>query len=383
LTAEIDGRRVDLHIAQFRLYRERLARDLAVFLREGKPLDARGYALEWYLFVPAVLPLGIPLITLGGALPGALGFGLAAGCYGIVQKEKWPLGVRLAAALGLAGLGYLALAAVVVGGLFLHANPNLPDQQPAQIQENRPAEVPPGGLEGPGRPAWVRREPGSPVTIPDLLGYWAFDEADGERVTDGSGNGLEGLIHGGRHIPGIRGNALLLNGSSDYFEYGVSPRLNFPAHGAFTFAGWFRSTGRGGCILSQRHNNEGGPVIDLEVKASGALAALVRQDGGEQGVPAHITGDPVNDGQWHHFALTRNSGDRIELFLDGVSQGQAVVANAGGSITTDLRALGSERYWVMHRQSQFGIPYFAGAVDEFCIFQRALTQAEINELAGK
>jgi hypothetical protein len=135
-------------------------------------------------------------------------------------------------------------------------------------------------------------------------------------------------------------------------------------------------------VLLAKHN-EGGPVIDVEMKESGALDALVREDAAEQGLPARLAGGLVNDRQWHHFALTRNAAGRVELFLDGVSQGQAAAANSGGSITTDLRDLGCERYWVMHRQSKFGLPYFAGAVDEFCVFKRNLSQAEIDHLAGK
>jgi hypothetical protein len=60
----------------------------------------------------------------------------------------------------------------------------------------------------------------------------------------------------------------------------------------------------------------------------------------------------------------RNAGNRIELFQDGVSLGQGTGAQAGGAITTDLRALGSERYWVVHGPAH-GPAYLPGAVDEF------------------
>jgi Concanavalin A-like lectin/glucanases superfamily len=162
----------------------------------------------------------------------------------------------------------------------------------------------------------------------------------------------------------------------------ASPRLNFTASHPFTFAGWFRCLNQAGCIVSLRKNNEEGAVIDIEIDRSGRIAALVREDHGERGMPAQITGGRANDGQWHHFALTRNAGNLIELFLDGTSQGRATGANAGGPITTDLRALGSERYWVLHHQSNYGVPYLAGAVDEFCVFDRELSKAEIEDLAG-
>ena len=54
--------------------------------------------------------------------------------------------------------------------------------------------------------------------------------------------------------------------------------------------------------------------------------------------------------------------------------------NSGGSITTNLRALGSERRWVLDNVKEYGSPWFQGGIDEVCIFNRALTAAEIKSL---
>lgn len=37
----------------------------------------------------------IPIITVGGVLPGAIGFGGAAGCYSIARNRKYSVGIRL------------------------------------------------------------------------------------------------------------------------------------------------------------------------------------------------------------------------------------------------------------------------------------------------
>jgi hypothetical protein len=44
----------------------------------------RDYSLPWYFYLVSAQPLGIPIVTLGGAIPAVLGVGLAAGCLGIV-----------------------------------------------------------------------------------------------------------------------------------------------------------------------------------------------------------------------------------------------------------------------------------------------------------
>ena len=56
-----------------------------------------------------------------------------------------------------------------------------------------------------------------------------------------------------------------------------------------------------------------------------------------------------------------------------------------GAITTDLRALGSERYWVKQgRKGGDGASaYLEGSIDEVCVFDRVLTTEEVRTIAGQ
>jgi WD40 repeat protein len=103
----LGGRIVEFAVTSWGVYQERLARDLCRFLKgERPPLKAGEYTVPRYLFALAVLPMGIPILTRGGALWGALGFGLAAACVGIARREQWPMPVRLLLSLLLTLLGY-------------------------------------------------------------------------------------------------------------------------------------------------------------------------------------------------------------------------------------------------------------------------------------
>jgi DNA-binding beta-propeller fold protein YncE len=166
LAVEIEGRLVDLAVTSFMLYRERLARDLAEFLQgERRTLDPERYRLPWYLFAPAVLPVGIPMLTLGGAIPGAIGFGLAGVCFGIAQRDRWNVGVRLTAIISLVVAGYLGF------GIFLLAvrSNQGPSQSAVKPGPNppRPPEVPPPGKDD-GNPPIKKEDP--PTKIPDAEG---------------------------------------------------------------------------------------------------------------------------------------------------------------------------------------------------------------------
>jgi hypothetical protein len=233
------------------------------------------------------------------------------------------------------------------------------------------------GPPPPGRP--VHGTPPPVTQFPGLLGYWRFDEGQGTRAADSSGNGLHATVVNGRWVEGVRGKALHLSGPGSYLDYGDSPRLSFAAGAPFTLSLWARTGRARGTLLSQRHNARGGPVIDILLDA-GRVTAQVRQDGTDLAAPVTLNGGTAGDGAWHHVALTRD-GETLELFLDGVSQGRNRGELSGGAITTNWRALGSERYWTAN--GSFGDPSFEGSLDEFCAFGRTLRADEVRALAGR
>lgn len=243
--------------------------------------------------------------------------------------------------------------------------------------EPQPGPRPPAPNEG--KPFGMRGDPPAATEVAGLLGYWSFDEGKGNRAADGSNKGNDGTVRGS-WVRGVRGHALWCKEKGDSFDYGDSPQFNFKARAAFTFAGWLQTRERSGVIVAQRNSKDGSPVIDISVK-DGKLSFLVRQDGNEFGFPAEVNGGAIDDGEWHHFAAMRSTSGAITLYLDGENQGSASSPQSGGAITTDWRAVGVEKYWVNVRSA--GQPYFNGCVDEFCIFNRALTRQDVRKLAGR
>jgi WD40 repeat protein len=111
LEVSCEDRAVRLSVKKWFSYQNRLARDLAAYLERRAAMPrAADYALPWYFYLPIALPIGIPLITVGGALPSALGFGLAGTNFAIVQRERLATAVRLTASVALTICGYAALA---------------------------------------------------------------------------------------------------------------------------------------------------------------------------------------------------------------------------------------------------------------------------------
>jgi hypothetical protein len=223
-----------------------------------------------------------------------------------------------------------------------------------------------------------------------IVGCWKLDETSGTTAADSSGKGNNGTLVNmtppGCWVTGQIGNALSFDGTDDYVDLGTDSSLNFGSSEPFTVSAWVKTTESYGMIVSFRSSTDGGPVIDLAVgydggvDSSGRVMILVRQNGGSS--YARVTGGIVNDGLWHHVAAVRGSGSTIELFLDGVSQGTNSGAESGGAITTNLRAIGSERRWVNDSYGTADQRYLAGTIDDVRVYDRALGAAEIATLAN-
>jgi len=227
------------------------------------------------------------------------------------------------------------------------------------------------------------------ANIGGLVGCWNLDETSGLTAADGSGSGNNGtLVNGPTWNPtgGQIGGALVFDGIDDYVDLGTDSSLNFGSSKPFTVTAWVKTTEDYGLIVSFRSSTDGGPVMDLSVGYEGAdsdpgkAMILVRQDGGGGGY-AHVTGGSVKDGLWHHVAAVRGSGSTVELFVDGNSQGTSSGSESGGAITTNLRAIGSERRWVSDGYGTSDQRYLVGTIDDVRIYNRALSAWEIAELA--
>ena len=226
-----------------------------------------------------------------------------------------------------------------------------------------------------------------------IIGYWKLDETSGTTAADSSGSGNNGTLDNMASpscwttTPGPINGALTFDGTDDYVDLGTDSSLNFGSSEPFTVAAWVKTTEDYGMIVSFRSSTDGGPVIDMAVGYEGAdsdpgkAMILVRQDNGGGGY-AHVTGGSVKDGLWHHLAVVRGSGSTIELFVDGVSKGTSSGSESGGAITTNLRAIGSERRWVSDGYGSTDQRYLVGTIDDVRIYNRAFTPAEIAELAN-
>ena len=203
----------------------------------------------------------------------------------------------------------------------------------------------------------------APPSPPGLVGAWAFGEGAGTTTADASGNGNVGEVNGASWATqGRYGNALSFNGTNSLVRIASAASLNLGS--AMTLSAWIQPT------VSQSGWRT---ILQREPEAyhlnSSTSTPMRPAGGGTFGVSSPIvvgpTANPIN--VWTHVSLTYD-GFALRLYVNGT---QVATNNATGAIQSTTNPL-----WI-GGNSPYG-EYFQGLIDEVRVYNRALTQTDIQ-----
>jgi hypothetical protein len=198
---------------------------------------------------------------------------------------------------------------------------------------------------------------------------YAFDEGSGTSLADASGNGHTGGISGASwSAQGRFGNALGFDGLNDWVTVGDANALDFTS--GMTLEAWVFPTANGGgswrnVMIKER---AGGEVYNLYANTDTNAPTVYVVRGAAPDVPLDARGStqlPLNT--WSHLAVTFDNAT-LRIFANGVQVGSRAVAGPLLTSTGALR-IGGNSLWG---------EFFAGRIDEVRLYNRALTQAEIQ-----
>ena len=203
-------------------------------------------------------------------------------------------------------------------------------------------------------------------TLPDLVARWHLDEAAGTVAYDSSKSGYNGDIFGALHVPGVISNALWFDNLDDYINCGVCPLLNFTDED-FTIIAWLKPYGAlSGAICSQMNAiYTGGYILG---HSSGVKTYLRQAD--NIGYSDTIGGALTID-SWNHLAVVRQMGHVGRVYINGV--------DTTTSPSTKAMTLTTRRFEIADWSLGAGWE-FPGSIDELAIFNRALSQEEVQIL---
>lgn len=205
-----------------------------------------------------------------------------------------------------------------------------------------------------------------------LAAYWKMDEGAGATTADSSGNGHAGsLVNGPAWVTGSAGKALQFNGSNQFVS---APSMSWPAGGPVTVAFWsFVPTPLARTAFTVGNSNTQ-RFIAHAPWSDNNIYWDYGTDGSTPSAGRILTSYAGYTNKWTHVTLvsTGQGGNFKAIYLDGVLRKSEPVSN-GPNIPLSGAFLA---HWPLAGH------FHQGSLDDFRIYPRVLSAAEIAALAG-
>ncbi|MHC4580570.1 MAG: LamG-like jellyroll fold domain-containing protein [Planctomycetota bacterium] len=193
-----------------------------------------------------------------------------------------------------------------------------------------------------------------PEIDPSLVGWWRFDEDYGTTAIDSSGNGHDITLHNITWEDGVFGGAVHFHGVG----YGKVGNFRY-SNNALTVCAWvWHDELR--INKTERYITVAGSAVILK-EYDGRLNFYIYTDGN---IRSLLVENVLTEGQWHHVAGTWD-GLTQHLYIDGVE----IASQAPGGVLGN-----TSNVTISSTQDE----PFNGMLDEVRIYNRALTQGEIQ-----
>lgn len=232
--------------------------------------------------------------------------------------------------------------------------------------------------------------PGSLPSSTKEVVYYAMDEGAGSTAVDARGGDSNGTLANGAGWTiadgGIKGTAVILDGVDDQINIDDAYEINENLQFERTIALWFKAddpTKAGKQVLYQ----QGDSIQGLNIYIEAGVLYIGGWNNGRYGWDRTYLSAALADTDWHHVVLMLDTIYKKELqpdsfsgYLDGIEfarESASMFSPKGGDI-----AIGARRGGTQYHDG--GIDgdgdRFDGTVDEFHLWNRALSGTEIGQL---
>ncbi|MHC4658315.1 MAG: LamG-like jellyroll fold domain-containing protein, partial [Planctomycetota bacterium] len=251
------------------------------------------------------------------------------------------------------------------------------DEDRCDITLRRESSAGPGGYTAP--------MPG----IREAILYYSFDRDEGQTVTDKSGQGRCGSVHGARYETNGRiGGAFSFDGEDDYISV---QNVNLKE---FSFSAWVKASNSEGSIIRGGDNTRTRSVSTgarMEFRPRGlsinnsrvftlgdGMHYYALQGNVRGGLSIVADGEEINEYDWQfaanawtHLTLTHEAGS-FKLYKDGQLTEAGHMSSS--PVAGTLYIGGTSRH---------GGDFWQGMIDEVAVFNRALSEEEVRRLHGR
>ncbi|MES9943324.1 MAG: DUF4347 domain-containing protein, partial [Candidatus Thiodiazotropha sp.] len=218
-----------------------------------------------------------------------------------------------------------------------------------------------------------------------LQGHWAFDA----NAADSSGNNYHGTLTNGASIDTnvatniVGGGKLSVDGINDYADLS-SHIAGFSGLGQGTVAAWVNTTSSAAQYIFSIYDRS--LSSDANIGMINGEFYYYAQNWGE-GILLNVQANtPINDGAWHHVAVTVD-GSGNSLYVDGVQMTGAAITYLNGTSATsaffnDVDFIDDMQIGSIDDTMTGIVNPTNGFIDEVRVYDRALTAADMAELAN-
>lgn len=208
---------------------------------------------------------------------------------------------------------------------------------------------------------------------PSLVVYYSFEEGAGDTTKDESGNNNTGtLMNGPEWTDGKYGNAISFDGADDYIDCGADSSLRLPSN--ITIEAWVKAVDVTPCQFVAGVCYDDGdawdnPWIGHQIGVRGGkMATWVNIDATDR----EYDSGSITPDTWTHIAMTFD-GTWRKSYVNG----EEVFAD--DTITGTTQFEGTPHFAIGIRSITAPGEYFGGIIDEVAMYNRVLTQEEIQQ----
>jgi len=210
---------------------------------------------------------------------------------------------------------------------------------------------------------------------PGPVAAYAFDEGSGSTVADRSGNNLTGTIVGATWAAtGKYGKALSFNGTSAYVDLGNPAQLQLT--GSATWSAWINAAANpadDGQIIAKSDDNTGWQLKTTPDTGPETFGIAVSPVASAHAQRYSTTTRALNT--WYYVAGVYDANAQtLNVYVNGVLNNASLVGSVAASQMNSTFNVNIGRRTV----GTGGGYYFNGMIDEVRIYNRALSQAEIQ-----
>lgn len=213
-----------------------------------------------------------------------------------------------------------------------------------------------------------------PAVTDGLTAHWSFRSNLGHNARDNIG-ASSGYIHDASWTRGRGYLALKLDGKETYVEISQNSSNEILTRDKFTVSAWIKPEENKRSILFQKASESNQyPPLTIYAPWSKRLAIVFSNEDRRVGF---LSDSNLDIGKWQHVVLSANlNSGSIEYFIDGES--------AGTDETTIKFAPGKGHIYLGTGQfEKEKLFFYEGQIDTVSLYDRILTEEEVEELAGE